>query len=280
MPEIVRHVGRGTLYDVLGEAEVQISFPTDWAGVGDGYRPLREHDRLVIYRGKDDRLWARFPSEFHDGRFENITPVRRWWPDEYVDEVMPTGTISPERWIAGRSNLGWILGPEDVDERIDDGCHIVQPGDIVGFTWHEPRGRRTLTIHGDGTWALDSLEPDDWSWVTDADDFENSNDSLEAFVRDNIFHETLRPGDQAMQIDLVFSRWGNARFRFVVKDNTASFVPEDAAAPAAVIQQAVQQFEAMSSEQQAEHREAQRQSWAKGEAGLDKPAIEGARDDG
>ena len=280
MVEIVRHVARGTTYDVLGEAEVQISKPTADVFRRDAYRELREGDRLVVYRGKDDRLWARFPDEFRDGRFKDITPVRRWWPDAYVDEVMPTGTISPERWITGRSNLGWIIGPEDIDERIDDGCHIVQPGDMVDFSWYEPRGRRTLAIQADGTWALDSLEPDDWSWVADADDYENSNDSIEALVRDNIFHETLRPGDPAIQIDLVFSRWGNARFRFVVRDNTASFEPEDAAAHTSVIEQAVQHFKALSPEQQAAHREAQRQSWADGEAGLDKPAIEDARDDG
>ncbi len=280
MVEIVRHVARGTTYDVLGEAEVQISKPTAGAVGGDGYRKLREGDRLVVYRGKDQRLWARFPAEFYDGRFKNITPVRRWWPDEYADEVMPAGTTTPERWITGRTSLGWILGPEEADERIDYGCHVVQPGDIVGFTWHEPRGHRKLTIHGDGSWALDSLEPDDWSWVAEVSDFENNADSLDAFVRDNIFNLNLRPNNPAVEIDLVFARWGDAQFRFVVRDNTASFEPEDAAAHTSVIEQAVQHFEALSPEQQAAHREAQRQSWADGEAGLDKPAIEDARDDG
>lgn len=268
MPEIVRHVARGTTYDVLGEAEVQLSKPTAGAVGGDGYRKLREGDRLVVYRGKDDRLWARFPDEFRDGRFKDITPVRRWWPDAYVDEVMPTGTISPERWITGRSNLGWIIGPEDIDERIDDGCHIVQPDDIVGFSWYEPRGHRKLTIHGDGSWALDHTEPEDWSWVAEVSDFENSADSLDAFVRDNIFNLNLRPNDPAVEIDLVFARWGDARFRFVVEDDTASFTPEDT--PANV---------AASSHGSACQGEYSEQGSSLCSDTLE-PAIEGARDDG
>jgi hypothetical protein len=60
--ERVRHVKRGTEYEVLGEAELQIAT-----------RNVFEEDRLVVYRSvADGKIWAREASEFRDGRFETI----------------------------------------------------------------------------------------------------------------------------------------------------------------------------------------------------------------
>lgn len=56
-----RHRARGTHYTVIGEA-----FLASW-------KPAAEGERLVVYRGDDGALWARQHSEFHDGRFEQIT---------------------------------------------------------------------------------------------------------------------------------------------------------------------------------------------------------------
>lgn len=66
----VRHKKRSTTYTVLGEAEVQIS--VDHKGLGTDRRLLKEGDTLVVYKGEDGKLWARFPNEFHDGRFEEV----------------------------------------------------------------------------------------------------------------------------------------------------------------------------------------------------------------
>ncbi|GAA3266074.1 hypothetical protein GCM10020258_46170 [Sphingomonas yabuuchiae] len=54
---------RGTVYQVIGTAELQ-------AG-----QPQLEHAELVIYRGEDGKLWARNSGEFHDGRFVPATPA-------------------------------------------------------------------------------------------------------------------------------------------------------------------------------------------------------------
>ncbi|KTS02522.1 hypothetical protein SB2_25580 [Methylobacterium radiotolerans] len=66
--ERVRHLKRGTEYEVLGEAELQI------ASVDMLNRPLRlsEGARLTVYRGSDGKLWARETDEFRDGRFKTI----------------------------------------------------------------------------------------------------------------------------------------------------------------------------------------------------------------
>lgn len=58
-----RHLKRGTVYEVIGTAELQA-----------GQLQL-EHAELVIYRGEDGKLWARNSAEFHDGRFAPATPA-------------------------------------------------------------------------------------------------------------------------------------------------------------------------------------------------------------
>lgn len=66
--ERVRHVKRGTEYEVLGEAEAQVStgFTDNW-GTG---RTLRDGADLTVYRDpKSGKLWCRFPDEMRDGRF-------------------------------------------------------------------------------------------------------------------------------------------------------------------------------------------------------------------
>lgn len=75
--ERVRHVKRGTEYEVLGEAEAQVSGSDsritehrDW--LTDAVI-LEDGDKLTVYRGTDGRLWCRRTDEFRDGRFETIT---------------------------------------------------------------------------------------------------------------------------------------------------------------------------------------------------------------
>lgn len=66
--ERVRHKKRGTTYEVIGEAEVQISI----GDVFDGTRVVCEGDRLTVYRGAGGKLWVRPSDEFNDGRFEAV----------------------------------------------------------------------------------------------------------------------------------------------------------------------------------------------------------------
>lgn len=61
--ERYRHVKRGTEYEVIGTAELQIA-------TGD----LVDGSVLVVYRGDDGKVWAREEDEFHDGRFVALQP--------------------------------------------------------------------------------------------------------------------------------------------------------------------------------------------------------------
>lgn len=69
---IYRHVVRGTLYEVLGIAEAQVSkggvIRAD-NGVTYTMREIKDGTELVVYRGEGGKLWCRFPDEFSDGRF-------------------------------------------------------------------------------------------------------------------------------------------------------------------------------------------------------------------
>lgn len=69
-----RHVKRGSVYRVLGEAKAQVSTGTisDISMNGHRARVLREGDRLTVYRADDGSLWVRFSEEFADGRFEPL----------------------------------------------------------------------------------------------------------------------------------------------------------------------------------------------------------------
>lgn len=75
IPKRVRHVKRGSTYDVIGVAEAQVSktgrsdFPATARLIGDG-------DRIVVYKADSDgKLWCRFEDEFLDGRFEVVEPA-------------------------------------------------------------------------------------------------------------------------------------------------------------------------------------------------------------
>ena len=60
--ELVRHVKRGTTYQVVGEAKLQTS------------GSIAEGAMLTIYRGVNSgALWARPTDEFRDGRFVTLS---------------------------------------------------------------------------------------------------------------------------------------------------------------------------------------------------------------
>ena len=71
--ERVRHLKRGTEYEVLGEAEAQVSEGMKRYGMPGATRLISDEGRLTVYRCiKTGKLWARFTDEFRDGRFETI----------------------------------------------------------------------------------------------------------------------------------------------------------------------------------------------------------------
>lgn len=56
-PIRVRHVKRGSTYEVVAQAWLQTS------------KPLRDMEPMIVYRADDGTYWVRPESEFSDGRF-------------------------------------------------------------------------------------------------------------------------------------------------------------------------------------------------------------------
>lgn len=55
----VKHVKRGTVYKIIGEAKIQTDIP------------LTDYDDVIVYQGESDgHIWVRRKTEFEDGRFE------------------------------------------------------------------------------------------------------------------------------------------------------------------------------------------------------------------
>jgi hypothetical protein len=55
----IRHIKRGSVYDVIGVANLQVS----------GDTPLADYDEVVVYRSEEDgRLWVRRVSEISNDR--------------------------------------------------------------------------------------------------------------------------------------------------------------------------------------------------------------------
>lgn len=76
--ERVRHLKRGTEYEVLGEAEAQVAtgtMRTTMLGkpIGGIYRRIADGSSLTVYRDPTTgKLWCRPTDEFRDGRFETL----------------------------------------------------------------------------------------------------------------------------------------------------------------------------------------------------------------
>jgi hypothetical protein len=93
MLTLVRHRKRNKLYQVVGEAEGQVSKGSAALERPDApnakpMRMVQDGTMITVYQDDTGKLWWRFPDEFADGRFEYMTTVSSNWrkagqPDPY-----------------------------------------------------------------------------------------------------------------------------------------------------------------------------------------------------
>lgn len=213
--ERVRHLKRGTEYEVLGDAELQVSVargePVELLETTlDPEFVCCEGDRLVIYKGSDGKLWAREVSEFRDGRFETIASAPspeaggdlpadlqaaydagfkasgEGWNGEYPEDVMREGGYKD-----GRSD--WINGYifDVVAAR-----SVIRSGKLVASTQHPLARKGSLSpLRDDEPEATPKSLPSQ----TPVDPQMTVEEAREAFARqraeaDRDFDEDLMPG--------------------------------------------------------------------------------------
>lgn len=228
MSTVYRHKLRGTTFTVIGRAMTEVSTS----------RILTEGAPAIVYKDDADRLYVRHADEFHDGRFEAMPAARQWWPTHYMDESMPAGTASPDDWIVGAINdrdavFEWILAPPDRQDTRTYGIVLVDEGAPVNFAWMERRGRGQMIIYPDATWHIEGGMPEGVTHIHDADEPLFMADTPEDFARLYCSHFHLLTDDELHCIDVIFTRWGDARFRLVDEPGTtARFVPIEEPAPA------------------------------------------------
>ena len=101
-----QHVKRGTTYEVIGTAELQMSNDL-----------LVDGSEMVVYRGDDGKLWAREEGEFTDGRFVLSTPKPE---GETVTDDLPRvcdgkeqdafeAWAASERYVMDTHPLHWLF---------------------------------------------------------------------------------------------------------------------------------------------------------------------------
>lgn len=74
-------------------------------------------------------------------------PLRQWYPDDLIDEVLPAGRESAEAWF--QIPPGFTYDDLDGEERwcLDH----YKTGDLIKFKWCEARGSVSLRIARDGS---------------------------------------------------------------------------------------------------------------------------------
>lgn len=151
--------------------------------------------------------------------------ARRWWPEEVLDEIMPPGLDSPDRFICAAADAaggeGWRLDyPAAVGA--DDGerglfTRPLTVGDIVNFACCDDLGMARLRFwrlpppDGAAFVALDPL-PENFNWCRiagDQDTLAENLDDLAAWLSDNEAYVDYFAAGAAdtFVLDVEFARW-------------------------------------------------------------------------
>ncbi|MRX32777.1 hypothetical protein [Aminobacter sp. MDW-2] len=144
--------------------------------------------------------------------------MTEWLPSEWMDEVNPALLASPDAYIT-REGDAWVLRlPKDALDYENPFYRLpVEPGQVVGFSWHEPHGDVQLLIHADGTWTATTPVPSAATHFFEQGEGIIANE-LDDFVTGS---DRLEEGEYHIQA----YTWGDVSFRFELDvDGAGRFV--------------------------------------------------------
>lgn len=111
---------------------------------------------------------------------------RKWWPAEWVDEVVPPGRASPSDFIIdadGHYFLGYRLDADDVTEFQKRFYNTgIDPADTIEFMWADDLGPVDVAILPDGDFGHVDVPSEATHFWTDRDGNTLAH-SLEDFVK-------------------------------------------------------------------------------------------------
>jgi hypothetical protein len=162
---------------------------------------------------------------------------RQWWPDDYVDEVVPTSRATPQAWIIPMpAGGGFTLAsayhddPKEQADRLSDGDISFEPlkdGQQLKFVAFDDFGDLHISVAADGSYVilsgtLDPRADHFWEWFNNEGPL---GDSLEEFAK-----EYAESDGAADEIHVGMGSWSHTEtFEVQIKDGSATLVSAGAA---------------------------------------------------
>lgn len=168
----------------------------------------------------------------------DFSHTRLWWPDFLVDETMPDGRAAPGAWLApdeaGVTAVYW-----EEDSKL---IGTLEPGETVGFIWHEKRGTVTIRVMPDGTWSFDdarcprtadmfdgpaapppAADIASANWFADPGDYDTMTHTMDEFAANHA--QYAHSADPASDDVTVVMGFWSEKILFVVSEDGKSLQP-------------------------------------------------------
>lgn len=151
---------------------------------------------------------------------------RTWYPDAYLDEIMPAGRATPDAWLFQLDDGALRCGCHPDGKEADFQAFAVAEGEVVEFSACDDLGTSVLTVAEDGSYRFDPPPPAGAIlWETgDGDTQADSPEEYVQFARDGGY--LPEPGEPA---EIRVAVWSDTtRLRFTAQDGPPRFVVAEA----------------------------------------------------
>lgn len=150
-------------------------------------------------------------------------PIRTWWPDFLLDEIMPPGKPTPAEWLEVVDGKLRFVAPAQDDGEAPAPLPDISDGETIEFSWAENLGERGVTVRGDGSYTVTGDVPEDYTscWEPCAPD--TLSDTLADLAE--MAAGDISPEDDETTLTVRFDRWGDGAFRVTIADGKPVLTP-------------------------------------------------------